>query len=68
MLDFSQEPARPMRKIIQRSRRGPQNHLQVMFFLHTLTENKIKIFLVYQEIQMGSVAKSYMTNGLIIYD
>ncbi len=30
------------------------------------TENKI--FLVYKEIQSGAVAKSYMTNGLIIYD
>ncbi len=27
-----------------------------------------KIFLKYKEIQNGSVAKSYMTNGLIVYD
>ncbi len=27
-----------------------------------------KIFLIYKEIQKGSVAKSYMTNGLLIYD
>jgi hypothetical protein len=26
-----------------------------------------KIFLIYQEIQNGAVAKSYMTNGLLIY-
>jgi hypothetical protein len=26
-----------------------------------------KIFLIYKEIQIGAVAKSYMTNGLLIY-
>ena len=26
-----------------------------------------KIFLIYKEIQNGAVAKTYMTNGLIIY-
>jgi hypothetical protein len=26
-----------------------------------------KIFLIYEEIQNGAVAKSYMTNGLLIY-
>jgi hypothetical protein len=26
-----------------------------------------KIFLIYQEIQNGAVAKSYMTNGLLMY-
>jgi hypothetical protein len=26
-----------------------------------------KIFLIYKEIQKGSVAKSYMTNSLLIY-
>ncbi len=26
-----------------------------------------EIFLMYKEIQMGSVAKSYMTNGRLIY-
>jgi hypothetical protein len=26
-----------------------------------------QIFLIYKEIQKGSVAKSYMTNGLLIY-
>jgi hypothetical protein len=27
-----------------------------------------KIFLIYKEIQKGAVEKSYMTNGLLIYD
>jgi hypothetical protein len=27
-----------------------------------------KIFLIFQEIQKGAVAKSYLTNGLLIYD
>jgi hypothetical protein len=27
-----------------------------------------KIFLIYKDIQKGAVAKSYMTNGLLIYD
>jgi hypothetical protein len=27
-----------------------------------------KIFLIYKEIQKGAVAKSYITNGLRIYD
>jgi hypothetical protein len=27
-----------------------------------------QIFLIYKEDQKGSVAKSYMTNGLLIYD
>jgi hypothetical protein len=35
--------------------------------LCTLVKKKIKFFLKYKEIQMGSVAKSYMTNGLLIY-
>ncbi len=26
-----------------------------------------QIFLIYKEIQNGAVAKSYMTNGLLIY-
>ncbi len=33
---------------------------------HTDKKEK-QIFLIYKEIQNGSVAKSYMTNGLIIY-
>jgi hypothetical protein len=32
------------------------------------TDKKVnQIFLIYKEIQNGAVAKSYMTNGLIIY-
>ncbi len=27
-----------------------------------------KIYLIYKEIQKGEVAKSYMTNGLLIHD
>jgi hypothetical protein len=34
--------------------------------LHTDKEEK-KILLTYQEIQSGSSAKSYITNGLLIY-
>jgi hypothetical protein len=33
---------------------------------HTDKKEK-KIFLIYNEIQNGAVAKSYMTNGLLIY-
>jgi hypothetical protein len=31
------------------------------------TDKKNQIFLIYEEIQSGAVAKSYMTNGLLIY-
>jgi hypothetical protein len=32
------------------------------------TDKKVnQIFLIYKEIQNGAVAKSYMTNGLLIY-
>jgi hypothetical protein len=30
-------------------------------------KKEYQIFLIYQEIQNGAVAKSYMTNGLLIY-
>jgi hypothetical protein len=33
----------------------------------TLIKKKIKFFLIYKEIQDGAVAKSYITNGLLIY-
>ncbi len=36
------------------------------FHAHTDKKEK-KIFLKYKEIQGGAVAKSYMTNGLLIY-
>ncbi len=36
--------------------------------LYTHTDKKEnQIFLIYKEIQGGAVAKSYMTNGLLIY-
>jgi hypothetical protein len=34
---------------------------------HTLIKKENKIFLIYKEIQKGAVAKSYTTNGLLIY-
>ncbi len=33
-----------------------------------INKKENKIFLIYKEIQKGPVAKSYMTNGLLIYD
>jgi hypothetical protein len=36
--------------------------------LQALIKKKPKIFLQNKEIQKGAVAKSYMTNGLLIYD
>ena len=45
-----------------RGQRGLSHH--VIF----CTDKKEKqIFLIYREIQSGAVAKSYMTNGLLIY-
>ncbi len=36
---------------------------------YTYTDKKEdQIFLIYKEIQKGAVAKSYMTNGLLMYD
>jgi hypothetical protein len=35
--------------------------------VHTDKKEK-NVFLIYKEIQKGAVAKSYMTNGLLIYD
>ncbi len=35
---------------------------------HTLIKKEEKKFLTYKEIQKGAVAKSYLTNGLLIYD
>jgi hypothetical protein len=34
---------------------------------YTTTDKKNQIFLIYKEIQNGAVAKSYMTNGLLIH-
>jgi hypothetical protein len=38
--------------------------------MHIYCTDKIEnqIFLIYKEIQGGAVAKSYMTNGLLIYE
>ncbi len=37
-------------------------------YIRTYTDKKEnKIFLIYKEIQSGAVAKSYVTNGLLIY-
>jgi hypothetical protein len=40
-------------------------------YVHALRKHAEKkenqIFLIYKEIQSGAVAKSYMTNGLLIY-
>jgi hypothetical protein len=33
----------------------------------TKTDIKNQIYLLFKEIQNGAVAKSYMTNGLLIY-
>jgi hypothetical protein len=38
-----------------------------IFYLLYTDKKENKTFLKYKEIQMGSGAKSYMTNGLLIY-
>ncbi len=39
------------------------------YFTSKYTDKKEnQIFLIYKEIQNGAVAKSYITNGLLIYD
>jgi hypothetical protein len=44
--------------------------LQVCTVVHqyTLIKKKIKFFLIYNEIQSGAVAKSYMRRGFLIYE
>ncbi len=37
-------------------------------FLACTDKKENQIFLIYKEIQNGTVAKSYMTNGLLIYE
>jgi hypothetical protein len=37
-------------------------------FYAAYTDKKSQIFLICKEIQNGTVAKSYMTNGLLIYE
>ncbi len=39
-----------------------------MFQVNYTDKKEYKIFLIYKETQRGAVAKSYMTNGLLIYD
>ncbi len=36
--------------------------------MFTKIKNENKIFLIYKEIQMGAVAKSYMKKGFLIYE
>jgi hypothetical protein len=48
------------------SRRYVHAHARKKYSVHT-DKKENKNFLLYKEIQMGAVAKSYMTNGLIIY-
>jgi hypothetical protein len=44
------------------------NKLPTLLRHDTYTDKKgNEIFLIYKEIQKGSVAKSYMTKGLLIY-
>jgi len=37
-------------------------------FGYCIDEKENKIFHIYKKIQKGAVAKSYMTNGLLMYD
>ncbi len=39
----------------------------VQLYIHYTDKKENQIFLIYKEIQNGAVAKSYMTNGLLIY-
>jgi hypothetical protein len=39
----------------------------VEYFVDYTDKKENQIFLIYKEIQSGGVAKSYMTNGLLIY-
>jgi hypothetical protein len=44
------------------------NNTKAPFLVPEYTDKKEnQIFLIYKEIQNGAVAKSYMTNGLLIY-
>ncbi len=42
-------------------------HFEARFSLLYTDKKENQIFLIYKEIQSGAVAKSYMTNGLLIY-
>jgi hypothetical protein len=41
---------------------------KLLFYVHCTGKKENKIFLIYKEIQMGSVAKSYMRKGFLIYE
>jgi len=40
---------------------------RICYIQYALIKKKNQIFLIYKEIQNGAVAKSYMTNGLLIF-
>jgi hypothetical protein len=42
-------------------------HREKFAIQYTLIKKENQIFLIYKKIKNGAVAKSYMTNGLIIY-
>jgi hypothetical protein len=48
----------------------PQKPPRLTYFILdcTLIKKENQIFLIYEEIQIGAVAKSYITNGLLVYD
>jgi hypothetical protein len=41
---------------------------KVCYFSSYTDKKENQIFLIYKEIQNGAAAKSYMTNGLLIYE
>ncbi len=45
-----------------------KEYINWIFRAENTDKKENKIFLIYKEIQKGAVAKSYMTNGLLIYD
>jgi hypothetical protein len=51
--------------LIWRNRKKISSNYQLLPLLTDKKENQI--FLLYKEIQSGAVAKSYMTNDLLIY-
>jgi hypothetical protein len=42
--------------------------VQIQYFTPHTDKKENKIFLIYKEIQMGAVAKSYMRKGFLIYE
>jgi hypothetical protein len=54
--------------ISRKSRQVLKGYICCLFMHVNYTDKKEnEIFLIYKEIQNGAVAKSYMTNGLLIY-